>query len=110
MSMIRPTAMPAKLRKAPPRPRKRLRAINPRKAPINALYAKLKRSWAKDHSICEYEGCGAKAMPQPHHKKGRLGKLLTDTTLWMALCWYHHRFTHDNPEMHYEKGYLIKRL
>lgn len=44
-----------------------------------------------------------------HHKKGRIGNLLTDTTYLLLVCRSCHRIIHDNPRWAKEKGYTELR-
>lgn len=44
-----------------------------------------------------------------HHKKGRIGKLLTDERHFLAVSHEGHRKIENNPEWAYEMGYSIRR-
>lgn len=44
-----------------------------------------------------------------HHKKGRIGKLLTDERYFLAVSPEGHRKIENNPEWAYEMGYSIRR-
>lgn len=43
-----------------------------------------------------------------HHKGGRVGKLLNDQSLWLAVSRKGHNYIHDNPEESYSRGWLVK--
>jgi hypothetical protein len=45
-----------------------------------------------------------------HHKKGRIGDLLLDTTYWVALSREGHKFVEENPIWAKENGYSLNRL
>lgn len=44
-----------------------------------------------------------------HHKKGRIGKLLTDERYFLAVSRKGHRKIENNPEWAYEQGFSIRR-
>lgn len=45
-----------------------------------------------------------------HHKKGRIGELLTDETYWLAVSRQGHRQIEERPEWAKENGYSLSRL
>lgn len=47
---------------------------------------------------------------QVHHKKGRIGKLLTDVRFWLAVSAEGHKKIEENPEWAKENGYSLNRL
>lgn len=52
--------------------------------------------------------CRRKAQKRPHHKAGRRGANLHDDSKFMAVCWQHHNWIHDNPKEATDRGYLIR--
>ena len=46
---------------------------------------------------------------QIHHRRGRVGSLLTDPTFFLAVCDFSHRFIHDNTRLSYENGWMLPR-
>lgn len=46
---------------------------------------------------------------EPHHVKGRVGPLLTDTEWMMHTCRPCHNYAHDRPAEAYENGWLASR-
>ena len=47
---------------------------------------------------------------QVHHKAGRIGSRLNDTSLWLAVSDVGHRFIEEHPEIAKEKGWSVSRL
>ena len=76
----------------------------------NKEYNKERKLYLKANNQCEakLQGC-KKVATQIHHKKGRVGKLLTDVRYWLPVCEDCHRRIEDNPKMAYEKGLSLKR-
>ena len=100
------------------KPRKRLPAQSDRMKERQKEYRKAKKEWwaerlMRDGGQCEArnangERCRKKASDKPHHKAGRLGKNLSDTSKWMAVCTLHHRWIHDNPREAESLGFIIR--
>ncbi len=72
-------------------------------------YAKLRKVYLFTHPTCEVGGCGCQAT-EIHHRKGRIGDLLTDETYFLAVCRSHHNYIELHPEEAKEKGYSLSRL
>lgn len=72
-------------------------------------YRKVRKAYLITHPKCEVKGCQKVAM-EVHHKKGRIGDLLIDTSTFMAVCDEHHRLIEDNPQWAKEQGYSSSRL
>lgn len=70
-------------------------------------YQKVRATYLKEHPLCEC-GCGERAT-EVHHKKGRIGKLLTDTEFFMAVASFCHAEIHNNPKWAFEQGYMLTR-
>ncbi len=70
-------------------------------------YGKAKRLFLHDHPWCQE--CFTSKATDLHHRKGRLGKLLTDPMYFMALCRTCHRFYHENVSLGYARGVHLKR-
>lgn len=45
-----------------------------------------------------------------HHKKGRIGSLLTDEKFFLAVSREGHKFVEENPEIAKKKGWSLSRL
>ena len=81
----------------------------------NKRYEKAKREWRKERKEIDGFRCGVsigdvacstRADRNPHHIRGRSGKLLYDKTNFLPACRKHHRHIHDNPAWAREHGYL----
>lgn len=111
---LRPAKIPWKQK-----PRKPISPISPAKKEPNKLYEKAKTQWRKvrkalDGFRCEVvteDGarCQKPACRNPHHRKGRIGKLLYDVRFFLAVCQEHHDKIHREPKWAYEQGYLVLR-
>lgn len=82
---------------------------NKRKEQLD-LYAKLSKEHLKNNPTCEVKECNNKST-NLHHKKGRTGKLLTDTRYFMACCSECHpaKIHETHVQWAYDNGYLLKR-
>lgn len=72
-------------------------------------YKKLSKTFLKTNPICEVKDCG-KPSSDTHHRAGRIGNLLTDTALFMAVCRKHHKQITDNSKWAIQEGYSLSRL
>ncbi len=57
-------------------------------------------------------GLGMAKVPlanQIHHKRGRIGSLLTDQEFFMAVCDIGHVWIHNHTGQSYELGYMLPR-
>jgi hypothetical protein len=71
--------------------------MSKKRAQQNRLYMKLRREYLEAHPRCESPwDCGFRAT-EIHHKRGRVGALLTDVTHWIALCAPCHHYATVNP-------------
>lgn len=71
-------------------------------------YSKLSAQYKKEHPVCER--CRSKTTTDIHHKAGRVGKLLTDITNFIALCRWCHKWAEENPAAAKEEGISLSRL
>lgn len=77
-------------------------------------YSTVRKEYLEEHPICEV--CIRENNPykypatEIHHKKGRIGPLLTDSRYFLAVCRDHHEFIENNPKWAKLKGYSINRL
>lgn len=88
-----------------------------KKSPINKVsktrgkalreYAKVRKEYLEVYYVCAVCGFYAKEI---HHKKGRVGKLLCDSKLFLSVCSSCHKTITDNPKWATEKGYSLDRL
>jgi len=81
--------------------------VKPRRlTKATALYELLRRDYLRNARCAK---CGSNRYLCVHHKRGRLGKLLTETKHWVALCFDCHRWVHDNPEWARKSGLLAEK-
>ena len=73
------------------------------------LYSKKKKAYLINHIQCEVPGCN-KISEELHHKKGRIGSLLTNEKFFMGVCIEHHRKIEDFPDWAKENGFSLSRL
>jgi 5-methylcytosine-specific restriction endonuclease McrA len=85
--------------------RTRLKPISDKRRALLREYTKLRREFLDLNPICQV--CGNKRSFDIHHKQGRFGRRLLDTTLWVAACRTCHRKIHDHPGEARDKGHLI---
>lgn len=77
-----------------------------------AKYAIVRAEYLAGHPYCEARigyTCRGKAV-DIHHKRGRLGDLLTDTSHFLALCRECHEYIEFRPEWAKEVGFSESRL
>ena len=70
-------------------------------------YNNLALEYLTKNPLCEKCGMVASTI---HHKKGRMGELLTDVKYFMSACMDCHNWIEDHPREAKEKGYSLKRL
>lgn len=83
----------------------------------NDEYRKSRKNFLSSHCCCEVKlpGCtvpnssyeGDKL--EVHHKKGRIGDLLTDQRYFLAVCSSCHRYLEDHPEFAVSNGWSLSR-
>lgn len=101
-----PYLKPEKSEKKKPQ---RIRPRSNKRARQEREYSKKNKQYLIDHPICEVFGCCVKST-EIHHKKGRVGDLLTDEQYFMAVCGDHHRKIELHPSWAKEMGYSLNRL
>lgn len=72
-------------------------------------YRILRDEYFKEHPVCEFPGCCSTDVTL-HHKKGRIGKLLTDIQYFCSLCQEHHLRVETHPKEAREMKLSFKRL
>ena len=92
--------------------RQKIKQVSSKRARMNKMYSVMRRLFLKDRT-CEFPNCSRKHTEDNqltvHHKKGRNGERLLDTTYWMAVCMEHHKYIEEHREESFEKGWLINR-
>ena len=89
----------------------KIRPASKKRAKENKTYSTQARpEYLAEHPTCEIQvaGCTYEAT-EVHHKKGRIGKLLTDKTYFCAACHNCHVWAELNPIEAKEKGVSLKR-
>ena len=72
-------------------------------------YRLVRDVYMDEHTICEHPECSSPST-ELHHKKGRVGNLLTDSRYFCALCHSHHEWAEKNPILAKELGLSMDRL
>jgi hypothetical protein len=112
---FRPDPKPEKKQKKPIMPLKRtalkkyavkINRRSEKRALDEKAYNTLVKVWLVG-KICPE--CG-KPATEVHHKKGRIGKLLTDVRWWLGVTSDCHKKIELNPDWAKEKGYSLSRL
>lgn len=74
------------------------------------VYKVERLKYLEKHPICEAKtnDCTKEAQ-QIHHKKGRIGSLLTDPAYFLAVCHQCHVYIEVHPEEAKENGWSLER-
>ena len=93
------------------KPKKRIRPRSKKRAKQERDYAKLRVQFLQDNPVCQIqvEGCTNRS-EQVHHKRGRLGDLLTDVRYFCATCDNCHKWAENNPLEAKKIGASLNRL
>lgn len=75
---------------------------------INKEYERVKKEFLRKHKCCE--ACGDAPSTEVHHKRGRVGKLLTDVRFFLAVCRPCHFHIESDPVFSKQMGYSESRL
>lgn len=86
-----------------------MRKVSKKQAKRLREYKKVRDQYITEHPVCEVDGCYQYAT-EIHHKKGRVGDLLTDPEFFLAVCHEHHRYIEDHPDWAKKYGYSLSRL
>lgn len=85
-----------------------IRIRSKKRAKQEREYEKVREQYLYHHNICEVCGWGENI--QVHHKKGRVGELLTDTRFFLAVCHTCHTKIELFLKWAKENGYSLSRL
>lgn len=88
---------------------KPLRKVSVKRVTENKEYTKVREAYLKVFPVCEVYNCNNKS-DQIHHKKGRIGELLTDINFFMAVCDTCHKYIETRPLWAKLNGYSLSRL
>ena len=76
------------------------------------IYKDLRRQYLNQHDLCKAKivsNCSV-AATEIHHKKGRIGFLLINTTFWLPVCRACHNWIEQNPITAKGLGFSLSRL
>jgi len=92
--MFRPDPKPEK---KPKKSLVRIKPLSTKRAQQNKEYMPLRNKFLEENPICQmqFDGCTHNST-QVHHDQGRIGKLLTDVSTFVACCFNCHRLHHDS--------------
>jgi hypothetical protein len=86
------------------KPKRPIRRISRKRMRSQIIYRRRKQGFMAKHPRCQ---CCKRALSEDlHHKRGRIGRLLTDERFWMAVCRPCHDRIHRHPAEAVERGYL----
>jgi hypothetical protein len=85
--------------------RSRLSSVSSKRRIQLAAYTTLRKEWLTAKPMCEV--CKGKKATDIHHKNGRFGARLIDTTYFLAVCRTCHETIHKHPAAARENGWLI---
>lgn len=89
------------------RSKKRIKKVSKSRSKELSVYDRERIRYMNSHAFCEV--CGKRAT-DIHHKKGRVGKLLTDKRYFLAVCRECHSRIETDPQWAKDKGYSLSRL
>jgi hypothetical protein len=72
-----------------------------------AAYPDRRAAFLKAHPRCQV--CGRRKSRDVHHSFGRLGKLLLNQELWLAVCRVCHDWVHQHPGQARIMGWLAAK-
>lgn len=87
---------------------KPINKVSKKRVEANKDYKLVRDAYLTQFPVCEVHNCGNKAT-EIHHKKGRVGELLTDIHHFLSVCHYCHRYIEINPIWAKENGYSENR-
>lgn len=87
------------------KPRKRLPAVSQKRKELNKQYSEARRVFLEAHVTCQVEGC--RELATDVHHRGRRGKNLLKTELFMVVCRQHHDYIERNGLWAKAQGYTI---
>ncbi len=87
--------------------RPKIRPRSKKRAQQELDYKKVRKEFLEDNKKCRV--CAYRPADQVHHRKGRIGKLLTNKTYFLACCDGCHKRIENNPKWAFESGYILNR-
>jgi len=95
--------------KKEPKPKKPIAKKSKKLIDAEKIYTKERKAYLQAYPYCEVLGCN-KESQDIHHRKGRIGALLSDSNYFMAVCRSCHSEIELNPIWAKENGYSLGRL
>ena len=86
---------------------KRIRRVSVKKAADLKEYANMRAIYLANCDTCDV--CHSERPTEVHHKRGRVGDLLTDRRHWLAVGQKCHRWIHENIEEARTLGYICEK-
>ena len=86
-----------------------LKPVSDKRAKELVEYRKVRDKFLKEVKVCQFPDCDSEQI-ELHHGAGRVGRLLTDPTYFVALCRKHHRFVEENPLVAKEINLSFERI
>ena len=86
-----------------------IKKVSDKRKVENKEYLKVSKEFLESIIFCQLKDCKGLAT-EVHHKKGRIGKLLTDIKYFLGVCRECHNKIELNPIWAKENGYSINRL
>lgn len=85
-----------------------MRAVSKKRARELRLYRPLRDAFLAEHPRCQFPpGCWS-ASTVVHHKRGRRGLRLLDTTWWAASCDPHNEYAETHTGESLGMGWLVR--
>jgi len=82
-----------------------------RKSAALKIYLLLRKDFIADNPRCKVNKSGCSMVATDvHHKKGRIGSLLTQTEYFLPVCRFCHYWIEIHPKESKELGYSLSRL
>ena len=88
---------------------KPIKKLSQKRLNQNSEYLKLRLEFLSDNPKCQVIDCN-KESNQVHHKKGRIGALLTDIRYFLSVCAECHEKIELEPVWSKKQGYSLNRL
>ena len=85
-----------------------MKRLSVKRAKQEREYAKIREQFLAEFTVCQR--CQWRYSTQVHHKKGRIGALLTDKDFFLAVCEECHEWIEKHPLEAKQKGYSLSRL
>lgn len=89
---------------------KGMKRVSDKRKEENEAWEQARKEHLAENPMCAFPGCKKEA-DSVHHKKGRIGALLTDKRYFVSLCWIpHHKWVEEHPREAKEMGLSFDRL